>query len=261
VAGGVVVHGGRVYAAAGITHYDGTIVVALDAVSGELKAHNTTSGVLSEEVDGGISMQGSLRLADGELQFLGGGVYEWARYDLDTLACRNEARHEVTSQFRTAFYPYYPEYNKFVSVEHTLADGRVLSHDANYEGLYFINLSLEKPPAPGAKKIWKDAAGEFIRQENRRRGVGSKERLLWEDTADRRFNGFIVSSNGVLGAGHPDQKPEEAFLAAINIEDGSDLWLEKLPAPAVKGGCAIDASGRIFVALENGELVCFRGAN
>ena len=76
VAGGVVADGDTVYAAAGITHYDGTYVVALDAVSGALKAHNTTSGALAKGVDGGVSMQGNLRIVDGELQFLGGGVYE-----------------------------------------------------------------------------------------------------------------------------------------------------------------------------------------
>ena len=257
VAGGVVVEGDTVYAAAGITHYDGTHAVALDAVSGKPKAHNATSGILSKEVDGGISMQGNLQIVDGELRFLGGGVYEWARYDLETLDCLNQPKHQVTSQFRTAFYPYYPGYNKFVSLEHALADGRVLSHHANYEGLYFINLALRKPRPESAKEMWKDAAGEFIRRANRNRGVASKERILWEDKANRRFNSFIVSGRRLLAAGYPDQKPDEAFLAAIDIEHGTDTWRETLPAPAVKGGCAIDASGRVFVALENGELICF----
>ena len=38
VAGGVIARGDTVYAAAGIAHYDGTHVVALDAVTGQLKA-------------------------------------------------------------------------------------------------------------------------------------------------------------------------------------------------------------------------------
>ncbi len=257
LAGGIAVKGDTVFAAGGITHYDGTYVVALDAVTGKIKAHNTTSGVLSSAVDDGISMQGNLKIVGNELQFLGGGVYEIARYDLESLACLNQPRAQVTSQFRTAFYPYYPEYNKFVSLEHTLDDGRILSHHANYEGLYFVNLSLQKPAPAGAKKIRKDAAGEFIRSENRRRGVASKARNIWQDETDRRFSSFIVSGTGLLATGHPDQKPEESFLASINMEDGSDSWFEKLPAPAVKGGSAIDAAGRIFVALENGEMHCF----
>ncbi|MBI2480089.1 MAG: PQQ-binding-like beta-propeller repeat protein [Planctomycetia bacterium] len=58
VSGGVVVENGTVYAAAGITHYDGTHIVALDAKTGALKAENDTSGKLAEQVNDGISMQG-----------------------------------------------------------------------------------------------------------------------------------------------------------------------------------------------------------
>ncbi|MCB1077608.1 MAG: PQQ-binding-like beta-propeller repeat protein, partial [Verrucomicrobiae bacterium] len=170
LSGGVAVQDGTVYAAGGITHYDGTWVVALDAATGEVKAHNSTSGIISSEVDNGISVQGELRIVDGELQFLGGGVYEWARYDLKTLANLNEPKVQVTSEFRTAFYPYYPEYGKYVSLEHACEDGRVLNHDANYEGLYFTNLSLQEPAAPGAPHPSKDAAGEFIRMQQNRRG-------------------------------------------------------------------------------------------
>lgn len=256
VAGGVAVEGDTVYAAAGITHYDGTFVVALDAVTGKLKAHNSSSGTLSREVDSGISMQGNLTIVDGELRFLGGGVYETARYDLATLSCLNTPREEVTSQFRTAFYPYYPDYGKYVSLEHKRDDGSILCHDAAYEGSMFGNLALQEPLAPGMKPIAKDEAGEFLR----RRGRGAPEpKNVWQDKTDRRFTSFIVSSSGdqLLAAGHPDEKPGAAFLALTNIEDGSDAWLQRLPAVAVKGGTAIDHTGRIFVALENGELICF----
>ncbi len=41
------------------------------------------------------------------------------------------------------------------------------------------------------------------------------------------------------------------------MKDGSDVWLQPLPAEAVKGGTTIDSLGRIFVALENGSLLCF----
>ena len=47
------------------------------------------------------------------------------------------------------------------------------------------------------------------------------------------------------------------FLAAINVKDGSDAWLQKLPAEAVKGGAALDHRGRIYVSLENGQLLCY----
>lgn len=72
VAGGVVVHKGVVYAAAGIAHYDGTYVVALDAVTGEVKWYNDESGALSEKVNSGISLQGDISIQRNELCFTGG---------------------------------------------------------------------------------------------------------------------------------------------------------------------------------------------
>ncbi len=259
VSGGVVVdeERNRVYAAAGITHYDGTMVVALDTATGELKAQNTSSGVLSSEVNSGVSMQGNLKIVDGQLQFLGGGVYETARFDLDNLENKNKPKVQITSQFRTAFYPYYPNYGKYVSLSYICEDGCVLNHDANYEGLYFNNLALQEP---GAKGGGKDKAGEFIRmQQNRRKQAPPAPKNRWQDAKNRRFTSFIVSEEGdtLLAAGHPDEKPEEAFLGSINIHTGEDQWIEKLPSVPVKGGTAIDSAGRIFVVMENGELRCY----
>ena len=258
VAGGVVVRDGTVYAAAGITHYDGTYVVALDARSGERKAQNTTSGILSSEVDSGISMQGNLTIVDGELRFLGGGVYETARYDLETLACLNQPKVQVTSEFRTAFYPYYPEYNRYVSLEHKCEDGRTLNYDSNYEGLYFNNLALQEPPGEWEARPHKDAAGEFIRMQSRRRkDAPAPPRNVWRDERDLRFNSLVVAEPVLLYAGHPDEKEDAASLGVLRIEDGTELWSETLPAVAVKGGLAIDARQRVFVSLENGELCCY----
>lgn len=251
VAGGVVVADDTVYAAAGISHYDGTYVVALDAITGELKARNSTSGTLETEVNNGISLQGNLTIVDGELRFLAGGVYETARYDLKTLACLNTPKAQVTSQYRTAFYPYYPSYGKYVSLDYTCEDGCSLSHDASYEGSVFTNLSLEEPLPPGIDKPRKEAA-RWIR----RRG-GKSPATVWKDTSDRRFTSFVVSPTRFLATGHPDAHPDQAFLAAVNVEDGADVWLQEIPADAVKGGTAIDQQRNIYVALENGELFCF----
>ena len=252
VSGGIAVENDTVYAAAGITHYDGTYVVALDAVTGALKAQNSTSGTLSEEVNSGVSLQGNLTIVDKELRFLAGGTYETARYDLSTLECLNTPREEVTSLFRTAFYPYYPEYGKYLSLEHTRPDGSTLCHDASYEGSLFTNLALEEPLPPGAPRDKKEAA----RWTRRGRNVPSPKNI-WQDQANRRFTSFVVSSEHLLATGHPDQAPQETFLAAINVQAGTDDWLHRLPANAVKGGVAVDRSGRIYVALENGQLLCF----
>ena len=60
-----------------------------------------------------------------------------------------------------------------------------------------------------------------------------------------------------MATGHPDGNESETFLVAIDTADGSDRWIEKLPALAVKGGTAIGHDGRIYVSLENGQLLCF----
>ena len=193
IAGGVVADekSGTVYAAGGLTHYDGTVVVGLDAATGSIKKSNTGSGVLSSEVNNGVSMQGNLRIVDGELQFLGGGVYEVARYDLETLACLNNPKVQINAQYRTAFYPWYPNYGKYVSLEYTTRDGTILNHDSNYEGLYFTPISLQEP---GGARPHKDRAGEFIRMQSRRRkDAPPPPKNRWKDEEKRRFTSFIVS--------------------------------------------------------------------
>ncbi|QDU09172.1 PQQ-binding-like beta-propeller repeat protein [Gimesia aquarii] len=256
VAGGVVVQDDTVYAVAGIAHFDGTHVVALNSITGELKQENNSSGALSQEVNSGISLQGSLYIEEDELRFLAGGVYETARYDLKTLKCLNSPSTEVRSQYRTAFYPYYPGYGKYLSIEHMLNDRRELVHDASYEGSVFTNLTLKEALPPGAPKAKKEAA-RWLSMRARRTGQAYKRKNLWEDQKQRRFTSFIVSPETLLVAGHPDSKPESPFLTAININEGTDLWTHKLPALAVKGGTAIDSEGRMIVSLENGQLCCF----
>ncbi len=250
VSGGVAVQDGTVYAAAGITHYDGTYVVALDAESGKLKASNYDSGTLEEEVNNGISLQGELRIVDNELQFLAGGVYETARYDLESLECLNQPRKQVNSQFRTAFYPYYPSYGKYVSLDHQCADGCSLSHDASYEGSQFVNLARMPALPAGAPRPQKEAA-RWVR-----RG-GKMPDPLWRDKANRRFTTFIVNDDTVVAGGHPDMQEDAPFLVAIDAHTGDDIWIAPLPSVPVKGGASISHDGRLLVAMENGRLLCF----
>ena len=250
VSGGVVVDGDTVYAAAGITHYDGTYVVGLDAKSGELKVENDTSGTLQEEVDNGISLQGNLAIVGDELRFLAGGVYETARYDLKTLECLNKPLKQVNSQYRTAFYPYYPDYGKYVSLEYECQDGCVLNHDASYEGSKFTNLARHSPLPPDAPKIEKEVA-RWVR-----RG-GKLPTPQWQDPSNLRFNGFVATDDRLLAAGHPDGREDDSFLVSMDTADGSSLWRKELPSNAVKGGVSIDHQGNIIVAMENGQLACF----
>jgi outer membrane protein assembly factor BamB len=251
VAGGVVVEGDRVYAAAGITHYDGTHVVALDAITGRLVTENDSSGKLQAQVNNGISLQGNLRVVEDELQFLAGGVYEVAQYDLKSLECRNEPRTQVFSEFRTAFYAYYPSYGKYVSLDFQCDDGCSLTHDASYEGSRFASLTLSPARPPGTPKTPQEEA-RWIR-----RGGARPGKPVWQDTSDRRFTSFVISADRLLATGNFGELAERPFLMAIDTQTGKDLWSQQLSVDAVKAGTATSAGGRVYVSLENGKLLCF----
>jgi len=242
VAGGIAVRDGIVYAAAGIAHYDGTHVAALDAITGEVKWYNNTSGILSEKVLSGVSLQGDLSIEGGEVRFLGGGIYDVARYDLKTGACLNSPHDEPNSRFQTAFYAHYPEYGQYLSLHHTYADGTSVSYTAGYEGSQHTNLALLAPPTSDASKADRRA---------------SDRKVLWQ-VSGRRFNASIAAPNAILAAAQtgPGDAPS-ALLGAIDRKDGSDLWRIDLPVPAVKGGVAIDGEARIVVALRDGRILCY----
>ena len=256
VAGGVAVKDGTVFAAAGIAHYDGTHVYALDTATGKVKWSNDSSGTISEKVNSGVSLQGALYLDEGEVRFLGGNVHETARYDQATGKCLNPPRDQPTSQFHTSFYAYYPSYGEYVSLDHTLADGRMLSYDVTYEGSWSGALSLLPALPAGARAPYKPASRWGMQ---RRRGRGTEPIAVWQKPG-LRFNGFIVSPDVLVAAGHTGLEAEDtSFLTAVKIEDGQQIWRQPLPGRVVKAGTASNAQGQIIVTLETGQILCFGG--
>ncbi len=256
VSGGVLVHDGVVYAAAGIAHYDGTYVVALDAVTGEVKWYNDKSGTLCEKVNSGVSLQGPLAIRNDELCFEGGGVYQMARYDLQTGKCVNTPHEEPTSRFQTAFYAYFPEYAQYESVTRGYPDGKLLRYDASYEGSRHTKLALLGP----APKDAEASARQTDRRSDRRRRRPQRK-ALWQDNSGTRYKSFIIADDILLAAGVKglDGK-DQPSLTAIRIKDGKSLWREDLPAPVVKAGLAIGSDGRIIATLNNGQVVCLTQA-
>jgi outer membrane protein assembly factor BamB len=256
VSGGVVVQDGVVYAAAGIAHYDGIHVYALEAASGAVKWYNDTSGTTSKKANHGVSLQGELSICDGELRFLGGGVHEEARYDLATGKCLNEPTDEPRSTFHTAFYAYFPDYGKYVSLENTLSDGRSVCYDCTYEGSWHGNLTLLPALPSGARPPTRPISRWGVQ-----RRLGQQVKSIWK-RAGGRFSGFIVSEDALVAAGDSGlEDTGRSFLSALNMEDGAETWREELPGPVVKGGLAADSEGRIFVSLENGQIHAFAPAD
>ncbi len=256
VAGGVIVRDGVVYAAAGISHYDGTYVVALDADTGKLRWMNDRTGTLSEEVQSGISLQGPLSIQDSELQFAGGGRQKTARFDLTTGECINVPYDGVNSRYATAFYPYYPDYAKHRSLTHPLPGSRLLQYLYKYnyaegplDSLRLLGPAPEKPKSAPVRQS--DVPRDRLRQ-------GPKRPVLWRQPAGIQYQAFVVSPRTLLAAGAQGtaEKPSP-FLCAIEIKDGSVIWNEALPARVVKDGIALDRKGRIVVSLEDGTVICY----
>jgi len=253
VAGGVVVHKGVVYAAAGIAHYDGTYVVALDAVTGKVKWYNDKSGTLSEKVNNGVSLQGNLSIQGNELCFTGGAVYQTARYDLETGKCLNDPHERLNSGFfATAFYAYFPEYAQYQPLQYGFPDGKLLRYNASYEGSRHSSLALMGPILKTEQK----PATRTDRPTDRRRRQPQRN-VIWQDKLKSRFKGFVVTDDVLLAAGvRITDNGVASFLAAIRIKGGTVIWRKELPVPVVKGGVAVDSKGRIVLALVNGRIVC-----
>jgi outer membrane protein assembly factor BamB len=250
VAGGIVVDQGTVYAAAGIAHFDGTYVIALDAVTGDVKWYNDTSGELSPTVKNGISLQGPLHIRDRELRFLGGNAYEIAEYDLGTGKCLNVPATGIKTNAWNAFYPYCPEYARLAVLRRDLPDGKVLTYNPAYD----------KGPSEFDVKVWQLSLLAPAKQDTPAWRVLSKRDAVWKKP-DWRFRCFAVDGKTLLAVGQPFRPAEGNFgLTALRIEDGMELWQQGIPAAPVRDGLALDSKGRVFVALEDGRILCFTPA-
>lgn len=89
VAGGVLVHDGVAYFAAGLNDADGTHVYALDAATGHLRWQNSTAGHLDPESRRGITCQGELLLHEGNLYLAGGNTVSPGVFDAQSGRCLN----------------------------------------------------------------------------------------------------------------------------------------------------------------------------
>jgi outer membrane protein assembly factor BamB len=109
IAGGVAVQDGTVYAAAGIAHYDGTHVYALDAATGKIKWHNGGTGNLNAELKNGVSLAGPLSIGRSPrgaqvLRFAGGNAVQEAAFDLETGEYVSAVPQGANGVARSTFY-------------------------------------------------------------------------------------------------------------------------------------------------------------
>jgi outer membrane protein assembly factor BamB len=266
VACGVLVDNGIVYAAAGIANYDGTYLYALDARTGELKWHNSTSGHLNAEAHNGVSVQGHLLLQGGKLYLAGGTSISPAVYDAATGRCLNDpsplaacyARCPrgwelslLADQVVACGKPFYghPAYEVY---DGTVANRVFIAPVNNQVTVWAADLYVHK--VMGFTNFdWQDLAGKVAKADNRFvvdwDKIAPSSKPAWSvDFA--KVHAMAACTNAVLLATNTE-------LVALNPADGSVRWTQPLPQPPTPWGLAVDSAGRAAVTLVDGRVLCF----
>ncbi len=262
-ASGVLVQDGAAYVAAGIVNYDGTHVYALDAATGRIKWQNNETGHLDPAARTGVSAQGQLLLTDGKLFLAGGNVVSPALFDAQNGKSLNDPANHVRrlhnnnvpgsesprgwelyrigSQVFVSGKPYYshPQYPVYDwSVMHNLLHTSVGDRD-----VALLNKA----------KLLGFARGEANQTERFARSWGKAEieglKPVWAVDCPNTLALAVGRNAAVIATANE--------LIAVDLSDGKRLWTQPLPSSPVPWGLAIDRNGRLIVALENGEILCF----
>jgi len=235
-------------------------------VTGAIKWQNNTSGHLDKQARTGVSVQGHQLLYDGKLYMAGGTSISPAVYNSGDGKCLNDPGPLAAcnsqdprgwelsllgGQVVACGKPFYshPQYDVF---------------DATVFGKVFLAPVGEKDVVWAAdqsnKKVFcynridretlnsRMADGRNRSQLDWGR-LGIKDKPVWVyDCKDSEA--LAVCSNAVIVAG-------KTQVAALNLADGSVLWSQPLPGPAVTWGLAVDRDGLVIVTLEDGQVLCF----
>ena len=144
-----------------------------------------------------------------------------------------------------------------MSLDHSLADGKILSYAVHYGGGRHSTLALLAPAEPGAENPganWRILPPRFAPK--------VKPEILWENEIGPKFNSFVITEGLLLAAGQlPSADQTNPFLWAFMIQNGEEVFRHALPAPVVKGGTAMDSGARIIASLQDGRVLCFEAAN
>ncbi|MEQ8786887.1 MAG: PQQ-binding-like beta-propeller repeat protein [Pirellulaceae bacterium] len=277
IGGGVLVHDGVVYAAAGITSYDGTHVFALDAETGAIRWQNNTSGKLAgDDRATGVSVQGHLLLHGDRLHLAGGNIVSPAEYDLVDGRCLNEVSNEWLHADADAAFPT-PDNNTREMFRRSprgrelfVVDGEVRVFDellyspakygpSRYFGGHFLQASRDGATVRATfNRVVRlgAAAKRDAKQDAEPIGV-------WQTAAFSDPRALAITQNAVVVAGQlagEDDQGEATFaVSSFDLAGGDTLWTAPLPAAPVSWGLAVDRAGRVVVTLVDGRVVCCGG--
>jgi len=262
VASGVLIEDGVAYFAAGIINVDGTHVYALDAVTGQLKWQNNTSGHLDRQTQTGVSVQGQLLIQGGRLFLAGGNAVSPAMYDLETGQCLNDVKPLRQTQNNHVVGSYAPRGCELYALGNAVMvsgkpfyahpkwpvyAGEVISKTlvasvGDRDILWVNNFRLI-----GLPRLTEDRDQRLQRLWGKPALDGLKP--AWEQTLKDSL-ALAVCRNAVVIASATE-------VVVFNLEDGRELWRRRLPASPVAWGLALDRAGRIILTLENGAMVWF----
>jgi hypothetical protein len=86
----------------------------------------------------------------------------------------------------------------------------------------------------------------------------------WREKIDMSVRAMLLSKKSIYAAGPAakkiilfDEKDASAYLTVFSKDNGDQISKTKLPAQPVFDGMSA-ANGKIFIALINGEIVCYR---
>lgn len=251
VASGVLVDNGVVYCAAGIASYDGTHVYALDAVTGQIRWQNNTSGNLvdAEGRVTGVSVQGHLLLHGGKLFLAGGNVVSPAIYDAATGQCENTLGHEGEWQKGPRGRELF-----LVNGQVRVFD-RLLYSPKDYQpGRYFSQNFFVQ--AGGGDVVVRGLQDRIVRLDPRQ-STPEKPVALWESRALADIEAVAVSSNSVIMAGRrPEVKELSYAVAFLNVADGQVRTMYQFQQPIASWCLCITRQGYVVVALRDGSVAC-----
>jgi outer membrane protein assembly factor BamB len=272
VGSGVLVDEGVVYAASGISNFDGTHVYALDAATGQIRWQNHTSGNGGSELpQGGVSVQGHLLLHDGAIYMAGG----------NRLATPERPKATV----QTSVAAFLAGRQERAVASYAVADGTFAAAGTGRGKDLFIRRGAVQ--ATGYPLYWRTEDDHFLSSLELETPGGTialttnvnppqnstlsrladgdeaseKPSAIWTDKSCQEIAAVVVTKNAVLvsGLNRSPQKPDqiEPALYALDLQTGEPMWKHALPAAPVAWGLAVDRSGQILVTLLDGRVVSF----
>ncbi len=273
VASGVLVEDGVAYFAAGIVNYDGTYVYALDAITGDIKWQNNTSGHLDRDARTGASVHGHLLILNGKLYMASGTAFSPAVYDIKTGKCLNDPEplklcasncsrgcelYQVGDEVVVSGKPMYadPDYPVY---DPTITN-KILHTTIGNRDIVWLNDRVIKCFNPIDKKLLNQCVAD-PKTKTFYMNVGwgkfdVPNQPIWEYDCEGSSSIAVCKNAVAIVRTSPNGIHR---VEVVNLKNGEPMegYQSRLVSPPLPWGLAVDKEGRIIVALKDGQIICY----